>query len=90
MLALVTIGSSGMDAIAMVLSAVQAGFGVARSDASLPCTLLMVGFVVVGVVMGRPADRGVLAARAWASPMMPDRDLRLPQVLAEGEPIAPA
>ncbi|MFN8894141.1 MAG: MFS transporter, partial [Betaproteobacteria bacterium] len=52
-----TIGSSGMYVIAVVLPAVQAEFGVARSDASLPYTLLMVGFGLGGVLMGRLADR---------------------------------
>jgi MFS family permease len=56
-LALMTIGSSGMYVIAVVLPAVQAEFGVARSEASLPYTLLMVGFGLGGILMGRLADR---------------------------------
>jgi len=36
---------------------VQAEFGVARADASLPYTLLMVGFGLGGVLMGKLADR---------------------------------
>ena len=56
-LALMTIGSSGMYVVAVVLPSVQAEFGVARADASLPYTLLMVGFGVGGVLMGRLADR---------------------------------
>jgi MFS family permease len=36
---------------------VQADFGVARADASLPYTLAMVGFAVGGVLMGRLSDR---------------------------------
>ena len=43
-LALMTLGSSAMYVVAVVLPPVQAEFGVARSDASLPYTLLMVGF----------------------------------------------
>ena len=43
-LALMTIGSVGMYVVPVVLPAVQADFGVARADASLPYTLLMVGF----------------------------------------------
>ena len=35
-LALMTIGSSGMYVVSVVLPAVQAEFGVARADASLP------------------------------------------------------
>lgn len=56
-LALMTIGSAGMYVVAVVLPAVQAEFGVARSDASLPYTLLMVGFGLGGILMGRLADR---------------------------------
>jgi len=56
-LALMTIGSSGMYVVAVVLPSVQAEFGVARADASLPYTLLMVGFGIGGVLMGRLADR---------------------------------
>lgn len=56
-LALMTIGSSGMYVVAVVLPAVQAEFGVARADASLPYTLLMVGFGLGGILMGRLADR---------------------------------
>jgi len=56
-LALMTIGSSGMYVVAVVLPAVQQEFGVARADASLPYTLMMVGFGVGGILMGRLADR---------------------------------
>ncbi|MDI1238910.1 MAG: MFS transporter [Polaromonas sp.] len=56
-LALMTIGASGMYVVAVVLPAVQAEFGVARADASLPYTLLMIGFGVGGMLMGRLADR---------------------------------
>jgi len=56
-LALMTIGSSGMYVVAVVLPAVQADFGVARADASLPYTLMMVGFGLGGMLMGRLADR---------------------------------
>jgi len=34
----------------------QAEFGVARADASLPCTFVMIGFATGGVLMGRLAD----------------------------------
>src|SRR6185369_7462207 len=50
-LALMTIGSSAMYVVAVVLPSVQAEFGTARADASLPYTLLMVGFGLRGVVM---------------------------------------
>ncbi|MEO7116094.1 MAG: MFS transporter, partial [Caldimonas sp.] len=54
---LMTVGSSAMYVVAVVLPSVQAEFGIARADASLPYTLLMVGFGLGGVVMGRLADR---------------------------------
>ncbi len=56
-LALMTIGSGAMYVVAVVLPAVQAEFGVARADASLPYTLMMVGFGVGGIAMGKLADR---------------------------------
>ena len=56
-LALMTIGGAGMYAMAVALPAVQAEFGVARGDASLPYTLTMIAFGLGGVVMGRFADR---------------------------------
>jgi MFS family permease len=56
-LALMTIGSGAMYVIAVVLPAVQAEFSVARADASLPYTLMMVGFGLGGIAMGRWADR---------------------------------
>ena len=56
-LALMTIGSSGMYVVSVVLPAVQAEFGVARADASLPYTLLMIGFGLGGILMGKLADR---------------------------------
>ncbi|MEP7295838.1 MAG: MFS transporter [Burkholderiales bacterium] len=56
-LVLMTIGSGAMYVIAVVLPAVQAEFGVARADASLPYTLMMVGFGLGGIAMGKLADR---------------------------------
>lgn len=56
-LALMTVGASGMYVVPVVLPAVQADFGVARADASLPYTLLMIGFGVGGLLMGKLADR---------------------------------
>jgi MFS family permease len=56
-LALMMVGASGMYVVPVVLPAVQADFGVARADASLPYTLLMIGFGVGGILMGRLADR---------------------------------
>ena len=56
-LALMTVGSGVMYIVSVVLPAVQAEFGVARADASLPYTLLMIGFGLGGILMGRLADR---------------------------------
>jgi MFS family permease len=56
-LALMTIGGGGMYAIPVALPPLQAEFGVARSDASLPYTLTMIGFGLGGILMGRLADR---------------------------------
>jgi MFS family permease len=61
-LALMTIGSGAMYVVAVVLAAVQAEFGVDRADAALPYTLMMVGFGLGGIAMGRLADRlGVMS-----------------------------
>ena len=60
-LSLMTIGASGMYVVVVVLPSVQAEFGVARADASLPYTLTMIGFGLGGIMMGRLADRfGIL------------------------------
>jgi MFS family permease len=56
-LAIMTIGCVGMYSMSVALTAVQAEFGISRSDASLPYTLIMIGFGVGGILMGRLADR---------------------------------
>jgi MFS family permease len=56
-LLLSTIGSVGMWSFVVALPTVQAEFGVARAEASLPFTLTMIGFGGGGVLMGRFADR---------------------------------
>ena len=56
-LLLMTIGGSGMYAVTVVLPQIQAEFGTARADASLPYTLTMIGFGVGGILMGKLADR---------------------------------
>ena len=56
-LLLMTIGSAGMYVVSVMLPAVQAEFGVSRAEASLPYTLLMIGFGVGCVLMGKLADR---------------------------------
>jgi MFS family permease len=56
-----TVGSVGMWSVPVVLPAVQADFGVARADASLPFTLAMLGFACGAVLLGRLSDRrGIL------------------------------
>ena len=56
-LLLSTIGGVGMWSVIVALPAVQAEFGVARSEASLPYTMTMIGVGVGGVLMGRLSDR---------------------------------
>jgi len=61
-LSLATIGGVGMWSVIVVLPAVQAEFGVARSAASLPYTMTMICFGFGGILMGRLSDRfGVVA-----------------------------
>jgi len=56
-LLIMTIGNAGMWVIPVVLPVVQAEFQVGRADAALPYTLMMIGFGLGGVLMGRLADR---------------------------------
>jgi MFS family permease len=56
-LALGTIGGIGLWSYIVSLPAVQADFGVTRADASLPYTLLSIGFAAGGLGMGRLSDR---------------------------------
>ncbi|MEM7540750.1 MAG: MFS transporter [Pseudomonadota bacterium] len=56
-LALMTTGSSGMYVIMVTMPALQAEFGIDRGGASLPFTLIMLGFGFGGIVMGKVADR---------------------------------
>src|SRR5688500_5824070 len=56
-LALTTVGACGMYVVPVALPAVQAEFGVARADASMPYSMLMIGFGLGGLMMGRLADR---------------------------------
>ncbi len=56
-LTLMTISGCSMYAVVVVLPSVQAEFGVARADASLPYALTMIGFGLGGLFMGRLADR---------------------------------
>ncbi|MGE0034217.1 MAG: MFS transporter [Xanthobacteraceae bacterium] len=52
-----TVIGVGMWSTPVVLPVVQADFGVARGDASLPYTLTMLAFAFGGVAMGRLTDR---------------------------------
>jgi len=56
-LALMTVGGAGMYSVTVALPPIQLEFGVARSDASLPYTLTMIGFGLGGILMGKLADR---------------------------------
>ena len=56
-LALMTIGGSGMYGVTVALPLIQQEFSVARSEASLPYALTMIGFGIGGVLMGRLSDR---------------------------------
>ncbi|HZZ92850.1 MAG TPA: MFS transporter [Usitatibacter sp.] len=56
-LAIMTIGASAMYVVPVILPAVQAEFHVPRADASTPYSLLMIGYGVGGLLMGRLADR---------------------------------
>ncbi|HEX7813141.1 MAG TPA: MFS transporter [Burkholderiales bacterium] len=56
-LLLSTIGGVGMWSVVVALPAVQAEFGVARADASLPYTLTMIGFGIGGILLGKLSDR---------------------------------
>ena len=58
-------GSSSMFVVAVVLPSVQAEFGVSRADVSLPYTLLMIGFGVGGIYMGRLVDRFGVTVALW-------------------------
>jgi MFS family permease len=51
------IGNVGMWSVIVALPAVQAEFGVARAEASLPYTMTMICFGFGGIVMGRLSDR---------------------------------
>jgi len=56
-LALMTVSASAMYVVPVVLPTVQAEFGVARADASLPYSMLMLGYGIGGFLYGRMADR---------------------------------
>ena len=70
-----TIGGVGLWSVVVALPVVQAEFGVARADASLPYTFGMIGIVLGGVLMGRLADRfGVVVPVSSGTAGVPRRD----------------
>jgi MFS family permease len=52
-----TIGGVGFWSAVVSLPAIQADFGISRAEASLPYTLVMIGFAFGGIMMGSLADR---------------------------------
>ncbi len=60
-LLLMTFGSSGMYVSSVVMPQVQADFGISRADASMPYTLMMLGFGLGGMLMGHLSDRRGIA-----------------------------
>jgi MFS family permease len=70
-LGLATLGNGAMYVLAVMIPEVQKAFGISRSEASLPYTLIMVGFGLGGILCGRLADRygiaRVLALGAFGS-----------------------
>ena len=72
-----------MWAVIVVLPAVQAEFGADRAGASLPYTLMMLGFGVGGIFMGRLADRRGISCRSLLSARRARRRLRARRVRAQ-------
>ncbi len=56
-LIIAVVGNIGIWIVVVVLPLVQAEFGTARADASLPYTMTMAGFAVGNLVIGRAVDR---------------------------------
>jgi len=64
-LLLMTLGGSSMYVVSVVLPEVQKEFGVTRADASLPYTLMMLGFGAGGLAMGKLADKWGVHVALW-------------------------
>ena len=64
-LILMTLGGSSMYVVSVVLPEVQRDFGVSRADASLPYTLMMLGFGAGGLAMGKLADKWGVHVGLW-------------------------
>ena len=60
-----TIGGVGMWSVVVVLPVVQAEFGVARADATLPYTMTMIGFGIGGVVRASLPTVSVSYCLSW-------------------------
>ena len=56
-LGLTTVGSAGMFVVVVALPAFQLDFGLSRAGASVPYTMVMAGFGVGGIIIGRIVDR---------------------------------
>ena len=64
-LRLMTLGGSSMYVVSVVLPEVQKDFGISRADASLPYTLMMLGFGAGGLAMGKLADKWGVHVALW-------------------------
>ena len=64
-LLLMTLGGSSMYVVSVVLPEVQKEFDVSRADASLPYTLMMLGFGAGGLAMGKLADKWGVHVPLW-------------------------
>ena len=60
-----TLGGGSMYVVSVVLPEVQRDFGVSRADASLPYTLMMLGFGAGGLAMGKLADKWGVHVALW-------------------------
>jgi MFS family permease len=66
-----SIGGIGMWSMVVALPAVQAEFGAARGEASVPYMLTQVGLAIGGIAMGRMADRlGVMRPVVFGALML--------------------
>ncbi|HVW56500.1 MAG TPA: MFS transporter [Rhizobiaceae bacterium] len=65
-----TVGGVGLWAVVVVLPAVQAEFGVDRAAASLPYTLMMIGYALGNFFIGRIIDRFGFMLPAMAATLM--------------------
>jgi len=67
-LAIATVANVGMWAVIVILPAIEAEFGAGRAEASLPFTLIMIGFALGNLLIGRLVDRfGVTLALIGAA-----------------------